>query len=293
MRASEAGTNKTSQADTLRSFPASFPPNLWAALHPKPRIDRHNGKVPGLFADDAVIRKVDSEPLLVLGGGRALLMQLAHPQVAAGVADHSRFQDDSFGRLRQTLTAMSEIEFGSDNQARATAEALRAVHERVVGSGYRATDPALQLWVHATLVDTSLRVYSRLFGPLPPAEAERYYQEKALVAEVVGIPRADQPADLGAFSRYLRATVSGLEVTDTARALAYDVLHPAWGIAAEPAVALHRQITAGLLPARLRRQYGLGWDWPGQLALHLGTAFSRLVLPRVPAPVRRAPALLL
>jgi uncharacterized protein (DUF2236 family) len=249
--------------------------------------------VAGLFADDDVIRRVDSEPVLLLGGGRALLMQLAHPHVAAGVAEHSDFRADPWTRLRHTIGAASAIVFGTEHDARTVAERLRLVHERVVGPGYRAADPALVLWVHATLIDTALRVHSRFLRPLRPDEAERYYQQSTLVAEIMGVPRSDQPADLAGFRRYLRAMVGSLEVTDTARQLAHDALHPRWGPAAEPGLALARQLTAGLLPARLRRQYGLGWDWPGQLALQAGTALSRIVLPRVPPVVRRAPGLLL
>ena len=242
---------------------------------------------------DGVARRVDSEPVLLLGGGRALLMQLSHPGVAAAVADHSDFRSDALARLRRTLNAVSTIEFGTEEQAREAAEGLRAVHERVVGPGYRATDPELQVWVHATLVDTALRTYSRFFRPLSPDEAESYYRETARVGEVLGIPRDTLPADLAAFGRYVRAMVAEVEVTDTARELAHDVLHPPWGAAAEPALALHRSVTAGLLPARLRRQYGLQWDWAGHFALQAATAVSRLVLPRVPAPIRRAPGLLL
>lgn len=247
----------------------------------------------GILPPDAVVRRVDSEPLLLVGGGRSLLMQLAHPDVARGVAEHSDFRSDALARLRQTVAAVSLIEFGTEDQAREVARGLRAVHERVVGPGYRATDPELQLWVHASFVDTNLRTYSRFFRPLGPDEAERYYQEMTVVAEVVGIPRYMQPPDLSAFRRYVRTMVGSLEVTDTARELAHHVLNPPWGAAVGPALALHRSVTAGLLPSRIRRQYGLSWDWPGHFALQSATALSRLVLPRLPASVRRAPGLLL
>ena len=116
----------------------------------------------GMFAADAVIRRVDGEGVLLLGGGRALLMQLAHPAVAAGVSDHSDFRDDPFVRLRRTLDASYAIVFGEADEAAEVAAAVRAVHATVTGPGYRADDPALLLWVHATLVDTALRIYERL-----------------------------------------------------------------------------------------------------------------------------------
>ncbi len=247
----------------------------------------------GLFADDAVIRRVDSEPLLLVGGGRALLMQLAHPQVAAAVADHSGFRSDPWARLRHTVRAISAIVFGTAAQGEEAAACLRAVHHRVTGPGYRAADPELLLWVHATLVDTALRVHARFLRPLPPDEAARYYSESAVVAELLGVPRDRQPADLAAFRRYVRAMVGTVTVTDTARRLAVDVLRPRFGMAAEPGLLLARQVTAGLLPSRLRRQYGLSWDRPRQAALETAAALSRVVLPRVPRAVRRAPAVLL
>ena len=236
-----------------------------------------------------MIRRVDGEAVLLLGGGRALLMQLAHPQVAAGVADHSDFGSDPFGRLRRTLETTYAIVFGTEEQALEASGSLRAVHERVSGPGYQANDPELLLWVHATLVDTALRVYRRFLRPLDPEEAERYYRESTVMAEVLGVPRELQPRDLAAFRTYVRTMVGTLEVTDTARRLAREVLRPRLPWPTEPALVLARELTAGLLPRPLRVQYGLGWDRPRKAALLLAGAASRLVLPRVPPVVRRAP----
>ena len=126
-------------------------------------------------------------------------MQLAHPMVAAAVAEHSGFHADPFARLQRTLEASFAIVFGTTEQAHAAAASVRSVHEHVVGDGYRADDPALLMWVHATLVDTALRVHERFLRPLPAADAERYYDESTVVAELLGVPRAAQPPDLEAF----------------------------------------------------------------------------------------------
>jgi uncharacterized protein (DUF2236 family) len=214
-------------------------------------------------------------------------MQLAHPQVAAAVAEHSDFQSDPFARLQRTLELSYVIVFGTAEEARAAAAAVRAVHDQVVGADYHAGDPALLLWVHATLVDTALRVHRRFLHPLRPAEEERYYEESTVVAELLGLPRTAQPADLGAFRAYVRATIAGLDVTDTARRLARDVLHPRIPWPVQPVAELGRQLTVGLLPPPLRLQYGLGWDANRQRALLLACLGSRLVLPRVPAALRR------
>jgi len=256
-------------------------------------MKRNLGFVAGLFPEDAVIRRVSGEPILLLGGGRALLMQLAHPQVAAGVADHSGFEKDPFGRLQRTLEATYTIVFGTTEEADLVARQLWAVHEHVTGPGYRANDPELLMWVHATLVDTALRVHARFLRPLSGKDAERYYQDSMVVAEVLGVPRDLQPPSLVAFGRYMRHMVGTLEVTDTARQLADAVLHPRLPFVAEPGLAFARELTAGLLPRPLRQQFGLGWDRNRKAALLLAGSASRTVLPRVPSIVRRAPVTVL
>jgi uncharacterized protein (DUF2236 family) len=247
----------------------------------------------GILPDDSIMRRVGGEVVLLLGGGRALLMQLAHPSVAAGVADHSGFEADPFGRLRRTLDATYTIVYGTAEEADLVARKLWAVHERVTGTGYRANDPDLLMWVHATLTDTALRLHARFLRTLDEDEAERYYQESTVVAEVLGVPRAIQPPSLSAFREYMREMVGSLEVTDTARQLAKAVLHPRLPFVVEPGLVLARELTAGLLPRPLREQYGLRWDRNRKAALLLAGAASRQVLPRVPAVVRRAPAALL
>jgi uncharacterized protein (DUF2236 family) len=241
----------------------------------------------GLFPPGAVIRRVNAEPVLLLGGGRALLLQLAHPSVAAGVAEHSGFRTDPFARLARTLGAMGTIVYGTEHDARATADALAAVHRRVTGPGYAATDPELLLWVHATLVDTALRVHRRFLGPLSDADAEDYYRQSTRVAELLGVPLDRQPADLAAFRAYVRATVAGLIVTDAARRLAGDVLHPRLPLVAGPLAELARQITVGLLPPPVRAQYGFTWAWPQDTALLAASLATRRVLPLVPGTLRR------
>jgi uncharacterized protein (DUF2236 family) len=242
-----------------------------------------------LFAEDAVIRRVGREGVLVLGGGRALLMQLAHPAVAAAVADHSDFESDPMKRLRATLEATYTIVFGTDEAAAATADGIKRIHDHVNGPTYRASDPALLCWVNATLTDTALRVYSSLVKPLTPADAERYYEETTQVAALLGCPRDDQPASLAEFREYMRDMVATLSVSDTARRMAVSVLHPRMTVLAEPPLALFRFVTVGMLPPRVRDQYGLSWDHRHDQFLRLGTTVTRTMLPLVPPPIRRAP----
>ena len=241
------------------------------------------------FAADAVIRRVDAEGSILLGGGRALLLQLAHPKVAAGVAEHSDFEGDPLRRLRGTLEATYTIVFGSDEAAADVAQRVQRIHSHVTGPGYQANDPALLCWVNATLVDTAVTVYTAVHGPLSEAEKESYYQDSCYVAELLGCPRDAQPADWADFRRYWHATIAELEVSDTARHLARSIFDPDLPWVAGPPVALARFLTIGTLPPRIRDQYGFRWRTSDRLVLDAGTAAARKLVPLVPAPVRRLP----
>lgn len=241
-----------------------------------------------MFPADSVVRRVDGERVLLLGGPRALLMQLAHPLVARGVAEHSDFRVDPFARLRRTLEATSAIVFGTVTTAEEAAATVRAVHDRVRGDGYEANDPALLLWVHATLVDTALRVHRRFLGGLSDVDAEQYYEESTLIAAVLGVPRSLQPVDLDGFCDYVRHMVATLQVSDDARRLARAVLSPRLPVPLSPLARMGRDLTAALLPAPIRRQYGLSWTPVQAAAFDAACAASRLTLPRVPSALRRS-----
>lgn len=220
-------------------------------------------------------------------------MQLAHPLVARGVADHSGFEADPFARLQRTLDASYTIIFGTADEARRAARRVHVVHRRVTGPGYAANDPELLLWVHSTLVDTALRIHGRFLGPLSPAEADAYYRESSAVAELLGVPLEVQPPDLAAFRAYVRHQVATLEVSDDARRLARTVLHPRvplGSLVGHPLSLLVQNLTAGLLPAPLRAAYGLSWDPVRQAAFSSASLAVRQVLPRLPPALRRAPA---
>ena len=145
----------------------------------------------GLFGPDSVAWRVDREVIVLAGGSCALLMQAAHPVVAAGVDEHSSYATDPFGRLRRTLTSSFDVVFGTRSRADAAIRRVNAIHAAVRGqlpdgAAYSAADPEALLWVHATLVDTALRIYSRFVGPLSADEERRYLLEAAEVAERLG-----------------------------------------------------------------------------------------------------------
>src|ERR1700736_5787584 len=129
----------------------------------------------GLFGPDSVIWRVNRESAVALAGTCAILMQFAHPKVAAGVREHSRYQVDPVGRLRRTLDLTMAIVFGPRPAAMEAVRAINSRHRTVRGPGYSAMDPALLLWVHGTLVYSAIRGYRALVGPLTDAEADQYY----------------------------------------------------------------------------------------------------------------------
>src|SRR5919201_4459832 len=146
---------------------------------------------------------------------------MAEPLVAPGVVRHSGFQDDLWRRLVGTLRALYLIAFGTKAEADRVGAIVRAVHESVVGrtraavgryprgTRYDASDPELMLWVHATLVHSSLAVYTRLVRPLSDDEQERYYREMSLVARIFGTPADVLPPTLGDFREYLDDELAG------------------------------------------------------------------------------------
>jgi uncharacterized protein (DUF2236 family) len=245
----------------------------------------------GYFPPESVIRRVGNSPLVpLLGGGPAVLLQVAHPLVAVGVARHSDYNRDLWRRLLRTLRALYLIVYGSKEEAEHAGAAVQAVHAHVqgttterlgrfpAGTSYTASDPDLMLWVHATLVETSLTAYSRFVGPLDTDEEESYYREMAVVGRLFGTPAPVIPARLADFRDYLRAQLSGpdLCVTDPAREVAAVILEARLPPPLRLLAPAHRLSTAGLLPARLREEYGLGWSRAHAAALALAARSVRL-----------------
>ncbi len=215
----------------------------------------------GLYADDSITRRVSRENVLLLGGGRALLMQLAHPLVARGVDEHSDFRIHPLRRFRRTIRMTMAIIFGDRDTVLAAARAVNRAHAGVRGPGYTARDPELLLWVHATLVDSSLVTYETFVARLSAREREDFYQESKLGGELLGIPRDLFPARLADFEGYMERMVAGgpIRVDDRARELARHVLRPRLRLVPGLALVPFEVITAGLLPEALREQYRLPW----------------------------------
>ena len=261
----------------------------------------------GYFAPESVIRRLGNSPLTpFLGGGPAVLLQVAHPLVAAGVVQHSGYRRDLWKRLVRTLRALYLVAFGTKTEAERAAEAVQAVHAHVrgvterqlgpfpAGTPYSACDPELQLWVHATLVHSSLAAYGRFVCALSAEEEERYYQEMGLVARLFGTPAAIIPSSLAEFRDYFDSQLVGetITVTPPARQVAAIILEAALPAPMRVLVPAHRLSTAGLLPTPLRDEYGLRWTPLHELALPIAARSVRvaatpvlMAASRISAPV--------
>ena len=161
---------------------------------------------PGLYGPDSEAWRLNRESMLLLGAGpRALLLQIAHPSVAAGVNDHSDFRADPWKRLQGTLWSFLRIVYGTTPAARAEIRRLNRLHTTIVGEGYHARDPELSMWVHATLVDSTIVAADAWLEPIDRERRARFYDETKPIGRAFGIPESLLPADLDAFEAYLDA----------------------------------------------------------------------------------------
>ena len=261
-------------------------------------VDTRHGD-PGMFGPDSEAWRLSREAMLLLGAGaRALLLQVAHPAVAAGVAEHSDFRADPWRRLDGTLRSSLRIVYGSTAAARAEIRRLNGLHRTITGPGYDARDPALSLWVHATLVDSTLVVNEAWAGPVSRDRAARFYGEMKPMARAFGVPEAAIPADLEAFESYFAQQLGPggpVRVGPTARQLAEAILHPPLpGRLARAGIpprlydwALWPSI--GLLPPSVREAYGLRWGPLERAVSGWLVAAWRSWNPLLPASFRQQP----
>jgi uncharacterized protein (DUF2236 family) len=227
--------------------------------------------------EPVVARRLNRERIVLLGWPRAILLQLAHPLVAAGVGGHSTFRGGAIAagvRLHHTVRAMLSLTFGDDRHREATIAHIRRIHDRVhgtldrragpypAGTPYTAHDPALLLWVHATLLDSIGTIFQRLVAPLTSTELDAFCAESAPTLVALGGDGDAAPRTWRALGDYLDRMYLGgvLAVSDTARDLAHAVLTPRVAGLPVPGGSIPRLLTIGLLPEEIRRAYGFEWS---------------------------------
>jgi uncharacterized protein (DUF2236 family) len=282
-----------------------------------------------LYGPGSEAWRLNRESALLLGAGPlAVLLQIAHPLVAEGVAQHSTFRDDPWARLDGTLRSYLRIVYGTTTVARAEIRRLNGLHRTVAGSvsdpaaaarfggAYTARDPELSQWVHATLVWATLVTVDRWLGPVPRERKARFYAETLVVGRGFGVPEAILPADLDAFEGYVAAMLGPggpVHPSAVSRDLAAAILHPPLapvvgrgavaqrlGGAAPALAGLLRHAprstltpllvpAVGLLPGTVRTELGLPWGTAERAIDVWLTAAWRLWRPAFPSTVRWFP----
>lgn len=232
---------------------------------------------------------VGAEAALIAGGGRAVLLQLANPAIGHAIASHSSFRTQPLRRLRNTLTFVYAIVYGTPGQVAAVQQMVNGTHSTVrSGAGespnYDATDAALQLWVVATLYDTAITLRERLIAPLTEQDRDAIYADYEMIGTALQVPAGMWPPDRAAFHRYWQAESAKLSVDDTVREVSRALLHPRSGpLWLRAGMPLARLVTAGLLSPELRSQFGMRWSRGRERrfgAAMAGIAAVNRVLPR-------------
>jgi uncharacterized protein (DUF2236 family) len=228
-----------------------------------------SGSLSGIFGPQSMTWRINREAAIFLGAGRALLLQLAHPWIAAAIEQHSNTFANPIGRFHRTFSTVFTMVFGTLDQSLEAARRLHSRHATIkgtlpsaagpfpAGSSYCANSVNALRWVHATLWETALVAHALVLPALTQDEREQYYAEGRLFAGLFGIRRELLPPDWAGFSAYIDAMTesSTLTVTDPACAMAHRLLAGAdtW----LPVPGGYKALTAALLPARLRDAFAL------------------------------------
>jgi uncharacterized protein (DUF2236 family) len=240
-----------------------------AALEEQLELVRANAVSPiaGVFGPESMTWRMNREAILFLAAGRALLLQLAHPWIAAAVADHSRALTDPIARFHRTFKVVFSMVFGTVDQAFTSARRLHHRHSRIkgvllesvgpfkAGSPYCANNISALRWVYATLSDSALVAHDLVLGTLCAADRARLYSESQLFAGMFGIPHNALPADYTGLASYIEAMCDSdiLTVSAAARHVAGQIFTPSSTWVRVPRTYL--ALTYGTLPDRLRREF--------------------------------------
>lgn len=283
----------TVQSDDLEGFLAELEREVRAAGDPRA----------GLFGPRSMMWRVSRESITFLGGGRAALLQLAHPWVATAVQHHSRSEADLPGRFQRTFNHVFAMVFGDLDAALVSARRVHALHATIqghleeqlgpwpAGHRYEANDEAALLWVQATLVDTSVLMYETFFGPLSDTDKEALWQDNRRFARLFGIPDRVLPPTWPAFRAYFDATIASdtLTIGAASSRMSRFLLTPPNALVT-PAWRWYATLTAGLLPPRLRGPLGFRFGRRDALVFDATVAALKVAWRRLPARLRCLPA---
>ena len=255
----------------------------------------------GFFGPGSMSWRISREPVLLSLGMRPLLLQIAHPKVAQGVADHSNYKVEPLARGFRTFDAVYKIVFGDQATALKVSRMVFRIHDRIRGNldqkvpnmtpGYVANDPELALWVYATLTDSSVLGYQLYFGELTDEEIERYYEETKIFAELFGVPLSILPENWAAFQRYMNSMLYSdqLFMTETAKDVANSLMHGGHPALDMP-MHVYNAIGASLLPERLRAGFGIKYGATQRVIASAAIDAIGLTMRTLPSSLRALPA---
>lgn len=257
----------------------------------------------GLYGPGSLSWEVNREGVLMLGGGCAALLQLAHPYVAHAIEDHSKTKSDPIGRFQRTFAHVFAMVFGDLDHALRSARRVHTVHTHIHGEitedvgafkkghRYDANEERALFWVHATLLQSALDVYERVVRPLSVEERERYYEESKLFTHLFGIPADVQPPTYRAFLRYYDETIASdtIWVGTRAAEMKRFLFQPPTQ-AHRPLIAWYEVFTAGLLPPKLRDQFGFSFGRVEREVFERSITSLRALLRVTPGRLRYFPA---
>jgi len=265
------------------------------------KLGEHVDPQAGFFGPDSVVWQISREPVLLLFGMRALLLQIAHPYVAQGVADHSDYRKNPLGRGIRTFKAVYAMVFGPRDTAINAALTVHGVHDRVFGKVtdrlppgvdpyYSANDPQALLWVAATLLDSSVLAYELCVRPLSDTEKEQYYQESKRFGELFGVARSLYPDTWVDFQKWMENSVQSgwIFVTPTARDILHGLLSATlftWFLA-----PINYSVAAMSLPDSLAEQFGLKRSRWTKIIFQTLTVLAKSLMRIVPHTFRGVPA---
>jgi uncharacterized protein (DUF2236 family) len=258
---------------------------------------------PGLLGPDSMTWRLHEEQWLITAGARAFLMQAAHPKVAQGALDHSRFAEDPFGRVSNTIQGMAVLLFGTTSEVNAMARHINRLHHTVqgtlpenigrykAGEPYSGMEPLALLWVHIVFVDSMLTAYKTFVGPLSEAACEQYWQESCRYARLLGLTDAILPTSYAAVQQYIRGALASGEIAigPGAQFIAQKVLYPPTPLLRKPLWMIVQLITIGQLPADIRQAYGLPWTIWHRAAFRLARIVGNLLRRLFPQALGRSP----
>ena len=252
----------------------------------------------GFFGPESLTWRINRESAIFLGAGRAALLQLAHPWVAASLLHHSNLMNDAIGRFHSTFRVIYTMLFGTRAQALAASDQVYRLHTGIRGElpnavgahargeHYEANEVNALCWVFATLVESAVLAYEFALPPLTSGEREQYYAESKRTAALFGIAPAALPADWPAFENYITAMMESpmLGIDDNARGLGRSVMSGV-GTSIRPP-RWYRALTAFWMPPPLRE----GFDLPLGMIEHQAVERAARRLPplyrRIPGALR-------